>query len=152
MFLSLCLIKIFVENQHIKSQGGALIRGPTPASPPPQSVMLVHIHYTEVCWGFTGSHHCAPPLLFLTYCLKCHFQSFWFPNLFQSLDVYHMDTLIGRVRERPNCCGRKNLEIWNKNEEKIFDITGPCMPEFICDNVSFTVFFSPQNDFESVLI
>ena len=60
-------------------------------------------------------------------------------SIFQLLEVYQNDRFLGRVREVPVCCTRKHLEVWNKNEEKIYDISGPCCPFSCGGSVPFPV-------------
>ena len=62
-----------------------------------------------------------------------------FDFFFQLLEVYQNDRFLGRVREVPVCCTRKHLEVWNKNEEKIYDISGPCCPFSCGGSVPFPV-------------
>jgi len=71
-------------------------------------------------------------------CLECCCDS-CYPNLTQLLEVYQNDRFLGRVREVPVCCTRKHLEVWNKNEEKIYDISGPCCPFSCGGSVPFPI-------------
>ena len=57
----------------------------------------------------------------------------------QVLSVYHQGNLLGRIREVPVCCTRKHLEVWDKNEQKLYDITGPCCPIGCGTDVPFQV-------------
>ena len=45
---------------------------------------------------------------------------------FQSLVVKSGDTYLGKIIEYPTCC-IKRLEIFNEVDDKICDITGPCI-------------------------
>ena len=55
----------------------------------------------------------------------------------QLLEVYHEDKFLGRIRERPVCCSRKHLEVWDYKDEKIYDISGPCCPISCGGEVSY---------------
>ena len=43
----------------------------------------------------------------------------------QLLEIYHQDRLLGKIREVPQCCARKHLEVFDQQDKKIFDISGP---------------------------
>lgn len=62
-----------------------------------------------------------------------------YPDWLQSLTVYHEGQLLGRVQERPNCCSRKHLEIFDKSDSKVYDISGPCCPIGCGTDVPFQV-------------
>ena len=53
--------------------------------------------------------------------------------------MYHQGDLLGRIREVPVCCTRKHLEVWDSNEQKLYDITGPCCPIGCGTDVPFQV-------------
>ena len=46
---------------------------------------------------------------------------------------------LGCVREKPVFCTGKHLEVWNKDNEKIYDISGPCCPVSCGGEISFQV-------------
>ena len=46
---------------------------------------------------------------------------------------------LGKIREVPICCTRKHLEVWGKNDQKIYDISGPCIPCSCGGDVPFQV-------------
>ena len=58
------------------------------------------------------------------------------------LEVFHKDRFLGRVREVPVCCTRKKFEVFDKNDEKIYDISGPCCPVSCGGSVDFQVRYS----------
>ena len=55
------------------------------------------------------------------------------------LEVNDGNTYIGKVAERPTFCSGKQLEIWDKNNEMLFNITGPCCPFGCGSDVQFFV-------------
>ena len=55
------------------------------------------------------------------------------------LEVYHQGQELGKIREVPICCTRKHLEVWGKNDQKIYDISGPCIPCSCGGDVQFQV-------------
>ena len=57
------------------------------------------------------------------------------------MEIYHKDKFIGRIREAPICvwCSRKHLIIFDKNNEKIYDVSGPCCPISCGGPVNFQV-------------
>ena len=59
-----------------------------------------------------------------------------FPKL---LEVNDGNAYIGKVAERPTFCSGKQLEIWDKNDEMLFNITGPCCPFGCGSDVQFFV-------------
>ena len=64
-------------------------------------------------------------------------------NIIQLLEIYHQNELLGRVREVPICCfSRKHLEVWDKKDQKIFDISGPCCPVSCGGSVPFPVCYN----------
>ena len=65
-------------------------------------------------------------------------------NLYTKLQkIYHQNELLGRVREVPICCfSRKHLEVWDKKDQKIFDISGPCCPVSCGGSVPFPVCYN----------
>ena len=79
-------------------------------------------------------------------CMECCCAGFY-PNWTQLLTVYHQNQELGKVREVPVCCTRKHLEVWDKNEEKIYDITGPCCPISCGGDVPFQVCCKKKLDF-----
>lgn len=63
-----------------------------------------------------------------------------YPNWTQVLTVYHQDQELGKIREVPICCwSRKHLEVWDKNEQKIYDISGPICPISCGGDVAFPI-------------
>jgi len=75
------------------------------------------------------------PLRCMECCSDC-----CYPNWTQLLEVYHQDQLLGCIREAPVCCfSRKHLEVWDKNEQKIYDISGPCCPFSCGGDVPFPI-------------
>ena len=64
----------------------------------------------------------------------------YYPKL---LEVYYQTSneskLIGCIREKPNFCSRKQLEVWIKDEQKMFDISGPCCPVSCGGEIPFQV-------------
>ena len=46
---------------------------------------------------------------------------------------------LGCIREKPVCCTGKHLEVWNKDNEKIYDISGPCCPTSCGGEILFQV-------------
>ncbi len=71
-------------------------------------------------------------------CMECPCSG-CYPNWTQELSVIHQGQSLGVIREVPVCCTRKHLEVWSKNQEKIYDITGPCCPIGCGSDVSFPV-------------
>jgi len=72
-------------------------------------------------------------------CLGCCIPS-CYPDYTQLLEIYHQNELLGRVREVPICCfSRKHLEVWDKKDQKIFDISGPCCPVSCGGSVPFPI-------------
>ena len=57
----------------------------------------------------------------------------------QLLEIYHQDRLLGKIREVPQCCARKHLEVFDQKDQKIFDISGPCCPISCGGDVNFPV-------------
>ena len=61
------------------------------------------------------------------------------------MDVYHQERFLGCVSEKPLCSQIfygshfTHLELWNKNRQKIVNISGPCYA-FTCGEISFMVF------------
>ena len=61
------------------------------------------------------------------------------------MDVYHNERFLGCVSEKPICSQLfygshfTHLELWNKNRQKIVNISGPCYA-FTCGEISFMVF------------
>jgi len=55
--------------------------------------------------------------------------------LFKVLMVYSGPNYLGKIVEYPTWWNKK-LEVWNANEEKIFDVKGPCCVITCgCDNI-----------------
>ena len=48
------------------------------------------------------------------------------------MTIYHQGEELGKIREVPVCFSRKHLEVWDQNDEKIYDVTGPCCPINVC--------------------
>jgi len=71
-------------------------------------------------------------------CMECPCSG-CYPNWTQVLSVYHQGNNLGRIREVPVCCTRKHLEVWDKNEQKLYDITGPCCPISCGGDVPFQI-------------
>ena len=69
---------------------------------------------------------------------------------FQSLVVKSGDTYLGKIIEYPTCC-IKRLEIFNEVDDKICDITGPCILWTVGCNNMFQVLrhFHWQDSFTS---
>ena len=63
------------------------------------------------------------------------------------MTIEHQGQLLGSIREVPVCCTRKHLEVWDKNDQKIFDISGPCCPISCGGDVPFLVYFISINLF-----
>ena len=55
------------------------------------------------------------------------------------LEVNDGNAYIGKVAERPTFCSGKQLEIWDNNNEMLFNITGPCCPFGCGSDVQFFV-------------
>ena len=70
--------------------------------------------------------------------MECPCSGFY-PNWTQNLTIHHQGQKLGEVREVPVCCTRKHLEVWNKNEEKLYDISGPCIPFACGSDIPFPV-------------
>ena len=71
----------------------------------------------------------------------------------QLLEIYHQNELLGRVREVPICCfSRKHLEVWDKKDQKIFDISGPCCPVSCGGSVPFPVCYNSKNYFGNTFL
>lgn len=64
-------------------------------------------------------------------CMQCCIPAFY-PNYTQVLTIYHQGEELGKIREVPVCFSRKHLEVWDQNDEKIYDVTGPCCPINVC--------------------
>jgi len=62
-----------------------------------------------------------------------------YPNYTQLLEIYHQDRLLGKIREVPQCCARKHLEVFDQKDQKIFDISGPCCPISCGGDVNFPI-------------
>ena len=57
----------------------------------------------------------------------------------QLTDVYLQNNFLGRIDQVSTCMStRKQLEIWNKNEQKIFDICGPCLSLGVSSKLQIT--------------
>ena len=60
------------------------------------------------------------------------------------MDVYHNERFLGCVSEKPICSQLfygshfTHLELWNKNRQKIVNISGPCYA-VSCGEISFMV-------------
>jgi len=71
--------------------------------------------------------------------LKC--RGGWFS---QQMDVYHNERFLGCVSEKPICSQLfygshfTHLELWNKNRQKIVNISGPCYA-VSCGEISFMI-------------
>ena len=64
---------------------------------------------------------------------------FCYPNWTQTISVWHQDQCIGKVLEVPVCCSQKNLEVWDKDGRKIYNITASCCPISCGPEVIFSV-------------
>ncbi len=53
--------------------------------------------------------------------------------------VYSGSKYLGKVTEQPHGCSAKHLEVWNDNEQNIFDIRGPSCPCSCGGDVTFQV-------------
>ena len=65
------------------------------------------------------------------------------------MDVYHNESFLGCVSEKPVCSQLfygshyTHLELWNKNRQKIVNISGPCYA-VSCGEISFMVSGHPS--------
>ena len=58
---------------------------------------------------------------------------------------------LGCIREKPVFCTGKHLEAWNKDNEKIYDISGPCCPVSCGGEISFQVKYIIKNNCSCIM-
>ena len=69
--------------------------------------------------------------IFILQLLDVHYQA---PKMFDNSPKF-----LGCIREKPVFFKRKHLEVWNKDNEKIYDISGPCCPVSCGGEIPFQV-------------